>query len=122
MSENRTLERLKKKLSKQTFVQDLYEKRKAIKDKRFGEVDIWSRKTGDDIALQKKRRTSNKSQCEKDIEHAKERLSLNHDYLMKMLDYAVKVEAEDKFEVWGFYQAPLQDLKKEIKRRARLNK
>ena len=122
MSEEKTLLKLRKKMSKHSFVEDLYELRKSIKDKRFGEVDIWAKTTGEDIALQKKRKTSRKEQCERDIVHAKERLRLNHDYLMKMLDYGVKVKGENEFEVWGFYQAPLQDLKKEIERRTKMRK
>lgn len=36
---------------------------------------------------------------------------------MKMIDFSVRVCAVDRFEVWGFYEAPLLDLKKEIRSR-----
>ena len=112
----------KSKLKKQSFVEDLYQTKTKIKDNRFGEVTFWSKKKGKDLLLMKKRISTDESGCEMDVMQAKERLKLNHNFLMKMVDFSVKVNPHENFEVWGFYQAPLQDLRKEIEKRKKIQR
>jgi hypothetical protein len=65
----------------------------------------------------KKRKSETVEECLRDAQHARERLKLNQNYLMKMLDFSVRVIDHDHYEVWGFYEAPMQDLGKEIQNR-----
>lgn len=65
----------------------------------------------------KKRVSASGEDCLRDVQHARDRLKLNQSYIMKMLDYSVKVHSLENFEVWGFYEAPMQDLAKEIQNR-----
>jgi hypothetical protein len=51
------------------------------------------------------------------VESLKDRMKMNFDYIMKMVDYSVNVRAVDHFQVAAYYEAPLQDLKKEIETR-----
>ena len=122
MSSSKKLEKLKEKLEKDCFVEDLYKYKKQIEDKRFGRVIIWTKKTGEDIVLMKKMKVTSEEQCQMITNFASDRIKLNHDYLMKMLDYSVKVNSLQDFQVWGFYNAPMQDLKKDISRRRRIQK
>ena len=103
-------------------MEDLYKHKKRIDDKRFGPVSVWTKKTGEDIVLMKVMKVSQEDQCEMIVQFASERIKLNHNYLMKMLDFSVKVNSPSDFQVWGFYNAPMQDLKKEISRRRRIKK
>lgn len=112
----------KKSMKKDSFVEEFFQKTQSLNDKRFGMIEIWTKKRGEDVLLMKKRVSNTKSNCKEDVIQAKERLKLNHDYLMKMVDFSVKIVSPSMFEVWGFYQAPLQDLKKEIQRRKSLGK
>lgn len=122
MKEQKVWARLKAKLGKQSFVEDLFQQKTQIEDKRFGPVTFWSKKRGRDLLLMKKRFAKTEKECELEIAQAKERLKLNHDFLMKMVDYSVKIESVKSFEVWGFYQAPLQDLKREISKRIQMKR
>ena len=122
MSSSKILEKLKDKYEKDCFVEDLYKYKKRIDDKRFGRVSLWTKKTGEDIVLMKKMQVDNEEQCGMISKYAAERIKLNHDYLLKMLDFSVKVNSLTDFQVWGFYHAPMQDLKKEISRRRRIKK
>lgn len=112
-----SLSLIKEELEKESFVEELYRKKKEIEDKRFGKVIVWTKKTGEDVILHKEMSAKNIKICKMIVKNAQERLRLNHDYIMKMVDFSVKVEAKDSFKIWGFYQAPMQDLKKEIARR-----
>lgn len=120
MSES--LEELKERIEKDCFVEDLYKYKKRIDDKRFGKVVVWTKKTGDNIVLMKEMKVENEEQCNMISKFALERIKLNHNYLMKMLDFSIKVKSAENFQVWGFYHAPMQDLKKEIARRNRVQK
>ena len=122
MSKPDRLEQMKEKLEKDCFVEDLYKPKKRIEDKRFGQVGVWTKKTGEDIVLMKIMKVKTEEQCSTIIKFAGERIKLNHNYLMKMLDFSVKVNGLNDFQVWGFYNAPMQDLKKEISRRRRIKK
>lgn len=122
MSKPETLEKLKEEMEKSCFVEDLFKYKKRIEDKRFGQVSIWTKKTGEDIALMKEMKVNSHEQCKKIVSFAQERVKLNHDYLLKMLDFSVKINSPSDFQVWGFYHAPMQDLKKEILRRQKLKK
>ena len=59
---------------------------------------------------------------QQEIIQAQERMRLNHDYLMQMVDFSVIKSDEISIEVRNFYRAPLQDLKKEASRRKKLGK
>ena len=109
-------------IEKESHVEEFYQRKKQINDKRFGQVTIWSKRRGEDLLVMKKRLSFSVEDCKIDKQQARERLKLNHDYLMKMVDFSVKKLHSQKFEVWGFYQAPLQDLKKEINRRKGIKK
>jgi len=122
MEEKKAVSKLRGKLGKQSFVEDLYQQKTVIEDRRFGPVTFWSKKRGRDLLLMKKRFGKTTKECELEIIQAKERLKLNHDFLMKMVDYSVKIKNLSHFEIWGFYQAPLQDLKKEIDKRVKINR
>ena len=122
MSNSETLEKIKERLEKDCFVEDLYKYKKRVEDKRFGKMVIWTKKTGEDIVLMKEMIVQTEEQCKMIVKFAQERIKLNHDYLMKMLDFSVKVNTLNDFQVWGFYNAPMQDLKKEISRRERIKK
>jgi hypothetical protein len=111
-----------KTLERSSFVEDFYEQKKEVNDKRFGKISIWTKSSGDDLLIMKIAKSQNSKKCKVDIEQASIRLKLNHNYLLHMVDYAVKVLKPKSFEVWSFYQAPLQDLKKEIQRRKKLKK
>jgi hypothetical protein len=111
-----------KKIERSSFVEDFYESKKEVNDKRFGKISIWTKTTGDDLLLMKIAKSYNLKKCKVDIEQASGRLKLNHNYILHMVDYAVKQPKPKNFEVWSFYQAPLQDLKKEIQRRKKLKK
>ena len=122
MEKKKALIKLRSKLSKQSFVEDLYQEKTVIEDKRFGPITFWSKKRGRDLLLMKKRFAKTSKQCESEVLQAKERLKLNHDFLMKMVDYSVKVKSSKEFEIWGYYQAPLQDLKKELEKRVKIGR
>jgi hypothetical protein len=122
MEDKKVVSKLRRKLGKQSFVEDLYQQKTIIEDKRFGPVTFWSKKRGRDLLLMKKRYGKSTKECELEILQAKERLKLNHDFLMKMVDYSVKIKSPSHFEIWGFYQAPLQDLKREIDKRVKINR
>ena len=122
MEEKKAWIRLQSKLGKHSFVEDLYQQKTKIEDKRFGPVTFWSKKRGRDLILMKKRFAETEKECELEVAQAKERLKLNHDFLMKMVDFSVKIQSPRNFEVWGFYQAPLQDLKREIQKRVQINR
>ena len=113
-----------KKLTRSTFVEDFYHKKGKVLDKRFGPISVWAKLHGEDILIMKSVKASSKREAKRHASQAGDRLKLNYDYLMSMVDFAVKkVEREPgKFEVWSFYRAPLQDLKKEIQRRKKLSK
>lgn len=119
---NNTLKRLKNRLEKRSFVEDKYKFETKLLDERFGPITIWSHKQGQDILIMKKRVSTSGEDCLRNIQHARERLKINQNYLMKMIDFSVKVCSLEQFEVWGFYQAPLLDLKKEIKSRSKQNR
>lgn len=121
MSE-RARSKLSKRHGKESFVEDLYAKKTEIKDPRFGAVTFWAKKRGQDLLLMKARKSQTLEGLQGDIMQAKERLKMNHDFLMKMVDYSVKIQAVDQFAVWGFYQAPMQDLRKEIDKRIRIQR
>lgn len=114
MNGAKTLRRLKDRLEKRSFVEDKYSCETRLVDHRFGRITIWSRRGGDDLLIMKKRVSSSAEDCLRDLQHARERLKINQCYLMKMVDFSVRVQALGHFEVWGFYQAPLLDLKKEL--------
>lgn len=122
MEQKKELIKLRSKLAKHSFVEDLYQEKTVIEDKRFGPITFWSKKRGRDLLLMKKRFSKTKKHCESEILQAKERLKLNYDYLMKMVDYSVKVKSAKEYEVWGYYQAPLQDLKRELEKRVKINR
>jgi hypothetical protein len=122
MSSTENFEKVKEELEKSCFVEDLYKYKKRIEDKRFGEVSLWTKKTGEDIVLMKEMKVGSVEHCHMIISFAQDRVRLNHDYLLKMLDFSVKIKSDHDFQVWGFYHAPMQDLKKEISRRNKLKK
>jgi hypothetical protein len=117
MEDKKKLIKLRSQFNKQSFVEDIYQQKLQIEDKRFGPVTFWSKKQGHELLLMKKRFVNSPKLCETEINHAKDRIKLNHDFLMRMIDYSVKVKSMRVFEVWGFYQAPLQDLRREIDKR-----
>lgn len=108
-----TLKKVQHRLEKASFPEDKYREAREVMDKRFGKISVWVGPK-DAILIVKKRVSQNAEDCLRDVGYAKERLKINQDYIMKMVDYSVKVPALDLFEVWGFYEAPLQDLKREI--------
>jgi hypothetical protein len=122
LKEQIILSKENKKLHRSTFVEDFYEHKKTVKDKRFGQISIWTKLKGDDILIMKSIKSKTKKKCKFDLTQASERLKLNHNYLMRMVDYAVQQNNPIEYEVRSFYQAPLQDLKKEIQRRRKLGK
>lgn len=111
-----------KSLCKSSFVEDLYEHRKEVFDKRFGLISIWTKRLGEDLLLSKRKSSATLRQFGFEIEQAKFRLKMNHSYLLQMIDFSAKLSQSGQFELMSFYQAPFQDLKKEIRRRAQLNK
>lgn len=119
---NKTLKRLRNRLEKRSFVEDKYTCETQLVDNRFGRITIWSHKQGDDLLIMKKRVSSSAENCLRDLQHARERLKINQTYLMKMIDFSVRISAPHNFEVWGFYQAPLLDLRKEIRSRVSRNR
>ena len=102
MEQKRALIKLRTKLAKKSFVEDMYQQKTDIQDKRFGSVTFWSKKKGRDLLLMKKRFATSVKECEMEVLQAKERLKLNHDFLMRMVDYSVKVRSQKEFEIWGF--------------------
>ena len=117
MEEQKRLIGLRSKFNKQSYIEDTYQQKIQVQDRRFGPVTFWSKKRGHDLLLMKKRFVNSAEACQNEINQAKDRLKLNHDFLMRMFDYSVKVKSLRVFEVWGFYQAPLQDLRREIDKR-----
>ena len=109
-------------LSKSSFVEDFYRPAKNVRDKRFGQISIWAKTSGDDLLMLKVARSGDPPACRAQADQAKQRLAMNHNYLLHMLDFAVKRPAPGQFEVWSFYRAPLQDLKKEQRRRRALGR
>jgi hypothetical protein len=114
MTDVEELENLIAKHSKQSFIQDLYHQINNTDDNRFGEVSLWSKKEGEHLVLMKEESLDSLEECNEAIEFAKERMSMNYDYIMKMIDYSVSVRAKNHFQVAAYYEAPLQDLKREI--------
>lgn len=114
MTDVKELKRLMKKYSKQTFVHDLYQEMKNIEDDRFGEVSLWTKKDGTGLLLMTQESLDSPGECEEAVQMVRDRMNMNHDYIMKMVDYSVHVRAHDHFQVAVYYEAPLQDLKKEI--------
>ena len=108
-----TLKKVQNRLQKGSFIEDKFREAREVMDKRFGKIGVWVG-PNDSLLIVKKRVSASAEDCLRDVGYAKERLKINQDYIMKMVDYSVKVPALDLFEVWGFYQAPLQDLKREI--------
>ena len=56
-------------------------------------------------------------ECNEAVKFSRERMKMNYDYIMKMVDYSVHVRSKYHFQVAAYYEAPLQDLKKEIELR-----
>ena len=108
-------------LCRTSFVEDFYTCKQEVVDKRFGRISIWRKRSGDDLIIMKKK-TIKKDQLKQEIPEIKERMGLNHPYLLQMVDYSVISLFRNQFEVRTFFQAPLQDLKKEAKRRQNLKK
>ena len=117
MTPNHTLKRLQNRLQKRSFVEDKYTSEARLLDSRFGKIELWSHKGGENLLIMKKRVSQKGEDCLRDIQHARERIKINQDYLMRMVDFSVKVVSLRQFEVWGFYQAPLLDLSREIQSR-----
>ena len=114
METQKALKKLKKRLKKTSFVEDKYRQEGWLMDNRFGKIMIWSKKNGQDLVIMKSRIHTSIENCLKDAHQVTERQKINNEYLMKMLDFSLKVIGLTHFEIWGFYQAPLKDLKKEI--------
>ena len=117
MTPNHTLKRLQNRLQKRSFVEDKYTSEAHLLDSRFGKIELWSHRGGENLLIMKKRVSQKGEDCLRDIQHARERIKINQDYLMRMVDFSVKVVSLRQFEVWGFYQAPLLDLSREIQSR-----
>lgn len=122
MEEKLSLSKLRSKFAKNSFVEDTYHKKTSIEDKRFGPITFWTKKRGRDLLLMKQRIAKSPEHCAQEVAQAKERLRLNHNFLMNMVDFSVKVRSASVFEVWGFYQAPLQDLRREIDKRRKFKR
>lgn len=122
MFDSSALKKIEKRLSKQSFIEDKYRKEKEIEDLRFGKITIWTQNANKNLILMIKRVSSTVEGCLKDIQFAKERIKINYGYLMKMVDFSVKIISAEDFQVWGFYEAPLHDLSKEIDNRTKNNK
>ena len=111
-----------KVLTRTSFVEDFYDQKRKVIDKRFGQISIWSKRRGEDILLMKTNGPKKFEKTQQEIIQAQERMRLNHDYLMQMVDFSVIKSDAISFEVRNFYRAPLQDLKKEASRRKKLGK
>jgi hypothetical protein len=109
-------------LTKQTFITDHYQKLEDITDNRFGDISLWSRNEDNHLLLQKQQQLDDPEDVQETIEQAKERMKLNYEYMMKMADYSVEVLEANVINVSFFYEAPHQDLKKEIQLRREQNK
>lgn len=122
MFDSSALKKIEKRLSKQSFIEDKYKQETEIEDSRFGKITIWTRSKDKNLILMIKRVSNSVEGCLKDVQFAKERIKINYGYLMKMIDFSVKVINTESFEVWGFYEAPLHDLSKEMKNRKNKNR
>ena len=122
MEDQSALKKIQKRLAKRSFIEDKYKQEKEIEDPRFGKITIWSKNGEKNLILMVKRVTNSVDGCLKDVQVAKERIKFNHGYLMKLVDFSVKILDLDHFEVWGFYEAPLHDLSKEIENRKKKKK
>lgn len=111
-----------KSLDKETFIRDLYTQKRTLTDDRFGEITLWSKKEGKHLIIMKSDSFDSIKDCEQAMTHVKERMKMNYDYLMKMVDYSVDVRAKNSFDVSAYYEAPLQDLASEIKLRTQQNR
>ena len=117
MTDVEVLQNLIAKHSKQTFVQDLYQEMRNISDNRFGEISLWTKKEGKNLIIMKEDSLDSLEECNEAVSFSRERMKMNYDYIMKMVDYSVSVRAKDHFQVAVYYEAPLQDLKKEMETR-----
>lgn len=111
-----------KSICRTSFVEDFYICKKEVLDKRFGLISIWRKRSGDDLVLMKTKQNLTKNEVKEEVSQIKDRMGLNHPYLLQMMDYSILNGSRNKFEIRTFFQAPLQDLKKEIKRRNKVNK
>jgi hypothetical protein len=121
--DNSELLSLKKKLEKTSFVRDLYVEQSFIQnDERFGDISLWTKKEGEDLIFSKKVSLDDEAQCNEALECNRGRKELNYDYLLKLVDYDLEIRNLNEFEVTAFYEAPFQDLKKEIETRKTSNR
>ena len=88
-----------------------------IVDSRFGEVSLWTKKEGQGLLLMTQESLDSSEECDFAVETVRERLEMNHDYIMKAVDFSVHVRALNHFQIAVYYEAPLKDLKQEISSR-----
>lgn len=102
---------------KPTFISEQYTQQNTFEDQRFGEVTIWSKNDEDNLILMKQLSLDSEEEVKETVEQATERMKLNFEYIMKMVDFSVEVPSDDRFDVAFYYEAPFQDLKQEIQKR-----
>lgn len=100
-----------------------YQYLRKSQDPRFGEIQIYKKKNGNDFIFAKEKLTSNKQAAANDIRELKSRIALNGPNLQKMLGYSTSIKKElcsTNYLTQGFYEFPKSDLGKEISTRTQL--
>ena len=77
-----------------------------LNDPIFGDISILQNESDENLIMIKENNIDNPESAEADIEQAKERISLNYPYILKMLDYSVHNISENNYCVKGFYKFP----------------
>ncbi len=113
--------------NKASYLEEYYQFNQEVDDDRFGKIKILENKYNpEDIVMLKEKVSDNLYDCERDIFQAKERMRLQHDCLLKMVDFSTKSSDKDprqskSFLVSGYYEFPQKNLQSELVERAEKN-
>ena len=92
---------------------------KRYNDPRFGDITVMQN-SSNQVILAKEKLASNKNEAAADIYYLKNRMNINHDNIMKILDYSSQVNKElcsTTFITKAFFEFPKTDLLRELSER-----
>ena len=114
----------KEEYKKSCFVEEQFEFEEKIKDDRFGTINILQNRYNPlEKLMQKEIKSKKLYDCEKDIFQVRERMRLNHQSLLKMIDYSIKqiprTPKKPYYIVSGYYEYIKKNLKHDLTDRKR---
>jgi len=107
-------------MNKATDLESKYSFYKKVVDPSMGEVTLLKANSGDEVICFKEQIKNSKDQFAQAILEARERLKLNHKYLIEMKDYSTRQKNDfcsTFYSIRTFYEYQMNNLQKEIKHR-----